>query len=90
MRSISIMMASRGEVLGLYRAILRRGDSLKYTDKDFFKHTVRFEFRKCSRDTEPKVILRNIEVNATESYVSAFLLLFFLIHRKQSIFSNQI
>ena len=53
----------RGEVLRLYRAILRRGDRLRLTDRHFFRKTVRLEFRKSSRDTEPQAVARNVEVN---------------------------
>ena len=65
----------RGEVLGLYRAILRRGERLRYTDREFFKRSVRLEFRKCSRDTEPYVVSRNIEVKKS-SYVCLCLILY--------------
>lgn len=52
----------RSEVMSLYRAILRRGNSLTYTDREYFRRIVRGEFRKCSRDTNPDRICRNIEV----------------------------
>ncbi|XP_075928417.1 mitochondrial ribosome and complex I assembly factor AltMIEF1 [Petromyzon marinus] len=37
---------SRPAVLGLYRAILREGRRLQYTDRDFFVSSVRREFQK--------------------------------------------
>ena len=45
-----VKMSGRREVLQLYRAILRRGQSLRYTDKEFFRRTVQLEFRNSSRD----------------------------------------
>ena len=57
------MSAMRGrEVLRLYRAILRRGDTLTHTDKDFFRKTVGREFRKWSRETNSEEIAAHIEV----------------------------
>ncbi|NXK95321.1 MIDUO protein, partial [Formicarius rufipectus] len=37
----------RGAVLALYRALLRRGRGLRYTDRDFYCAAVRREFRRC-------------------------------------------
>ncbi|NXF73824.1 MIDUO protein, partial [Sclerurus mexicanus] len=37
---------SRGAVLALYRALLRRGRGLRYTDRDFYLGSVRREFRR--------------------------------------------
>ncbi|XP_061411454.1 mitochondrial ribosome and complex I assembly factor AltMIEF1 [Lethenteron reissneri] len=37
---------SRPAVLSLYRAILREGRRLQYTDRDFFVSSVRREFQK--------------------------------------------
>ena len=53
---------SRREVLRLYRAILRRGDSLVYTDRDFFRRSVRHEFNKYSLESNKDEIVRHIEV----------------------------
>ena len=80
------MSASRGEVLRLYRAILRRGDSLKYTDRDFFRRTIRLEFRKCSRDTELEVMIaRNIEVNVHLNLVHYLYICQYFFNRKLNI-----
>lgn len=54
----------RREVLRLYRAILRRGDSLLYTDKEFFIRTVRHEFKKYSLESRKDEVSRHIEVTA--------------------------
>uniref|UniRef100_A0A8C6Z8K7 Complex 1 LYR protein domain-containing protein n=1 Tax=Nothoprocta perdicaria TaxID=30464 RepID=A0A8C6Z8K7_NOTPE len=37
---------SREAVLSLYRALLRRGRALRYTDRDFYVAAVRREFRR--------------------------------------------
>ncbi|NXU50530.1 MIDUO protein, partial [Turnix velox] len=37
---------SRQAVLTLYRALLRRGRELRYTDRDFYLSFIRREFRK--------------------------------------------
>ncbi|NXI67261.1 MIDUO protein, partial [Anseranas semipalmata] len=37
---------SREAVLSLYRALLRRGQRLRYTDRDFYLASVRREFRR--------------------------------------------
>ncbi|NXA52914.1 MIDUO protein, partial [Nothocercus julius] len=37
---------SREAVLSLYRALLRRGRALRYTDRDFYVASVRREFRR--------------------------------------------
>lgn len=47
------------EALRLYRAILRRGRQLKYTDGDYFKRSVRREFEK---KVNPDQISFRIEV----------------------------
>ena len=76
------MSGASREVLRLYRAILRRGKGLKYTDKDFFKSAVRLEFKKCSRDTQPEV---NIEVNVSIASLSPFYY-FLIIQQKAKYF----
>ncbi|KAM9173098.1 mitochondrial ribosome and complex I assembly factor AltMIEF1 isoform 1-T2 [Pangshura tecta] len=37
---------SREAVLNLYRALLRQGRGLRYTDRDFYLASIRREFRK--------------------------------------------
>ncbi|NXR29239.1 MIDUO protein, partial [Cinclus mexicanus] len=37
---------SREAVLSLYRALLRRGRGLRYTDRDFYLASIRREFRR--------------------------------------------
>ncbi|XP_075792783.1 mitochondrial ribosome and complex I assembly factor AltMIEF1 [Pelodiscus sinensis] len=37
---------SREAVLNLYRALLRQGRGLRYTDRDFYFASIRREFRK--------------------------------------------
>ncbi|NWU36500.1 MIDUO protein, partial [Hylia prasina] len=37
---------SREVVLSLYRALLRRGRGLRYTDRDFYLASIRREFRR--------------------------------------------
>lgn len=56
------MSATSKEALRLYRAILRRGNSLTYTDRDFFRRTVRKEFQRWSREKNPEEINHHLEV----------------------------
>ena len=50
------------KVLLLYRQILKRGKSLKYTDYDFFRQTIRREFEQQRDEVEIKVIKEQYEV----------------------------
>lgn len=70
-------VGSGREAIRLYRAILRRADSLQYTDKDFLKRLVRQEFKRWSRETKPADISRHLEVSDNE--LDAFSLLVTLI-----------
>ncbi|NXA06725.1 MIDUO protein, partial [Sapayoa aenigma] len=45
-RSPPMAAWSREAVLALYRALLRRGRGLRYTDRDFYLTSVRREFRR--------------------------------------------
>ena len=56
------MSAAGKEALRLYRAILRRGNSLTYTDRDFFRRMVKSEFRRWSRESNPEEINQQLEV----------------------------
>ncbi|XP_053193963.1 MIEF1 upstream open reading frame protein-like [Scomber japonicus] len=38
---------SRSAVLELYRALLRAGRHLQYTDRNYYRHAVAREFRRC-------------------------------------------
>lgn len=38
---------SRSAVLELYRALLRAGRRLQYTDRNYYRRTVAREFRRC-------------------------------------------
>ena len=38
---------SRGAVLELYRALLRAGRQLQYTDRNYYRRAVAHEFRRC-------------------------------------------
>lgn len=51
------------EVVRLYRAILRRAESLQYTDREFFKRLIKQEFRRKSLETKPEEISRHLEVS---------------------------
>ncbi|TRY54935.1 hypothetical protein DNTS_020700 [Danionella cerebrum] len=44
---------SRSAVLQLYRSLLRAGRLLQYTDRDFYKHAVSREFRRCQSLSVP-------------------------------------
>lgn len=53
------------KVLLLYRQILKRGKSLKYTDYDFFRRTIRREFEQQRDEVKIKVIKEQYEVLST-------------------------
>ena len=55
-------MAGSREVLQLYRAILRRGRELRYTDRDYFRREVRQEFRRWRGTNDPGEIRFQIAV----------------------------
>lgn len=44
---------SRGAVLELYRALLRAGRHLQYTDRNYYRRAVTREFRRCQALGEP-------------------------------------
>lgn len=45
---------SRSAVLELYRALLRAGHHLQYTDRNYYRHAVVREFRRCQALTAPE------------------------------------
>lgn len=45
---------SRSAVLELYRALLRAGRHLQYTDRNYYRRIVAREFRRCQALTAPK------------------------------------
>lgn len=45
---------SRSAVLELYRALLRAGRHLQYTDRNFYRRAVTREFRRCQDLTVPE------------------------------------
>lgn len=53
------------KVLLLYRQILKQGKSLKYTDYDFFRRTIRREFEQQRDEVKIKVIKEQYEVLST-------------------------
>lgn len=44
---------SRSAVLQLYRALLRAGQHLEYTDRDYYRRAVTREFRRCQTLSAP-------------------------------------
>lgn len=52
---------SREAVLSLYRALLRQGRELRYTDRDFYLASIRREFRKNQKLEDPKARERQLE-----------------------------
>ncbi|NWX44647.1 MIDUO protein, partial [Steatornis caripensis] len=52
---------SREAVLTLYRALLRQGRGLRYTDRDFYLAFIRSEFRKNRGLQQPKDKERQLE-----------------------------
>lgn len=45
-----------GEGVRLYRALLRYGNSLQYTDRSYYRRRIRFEFEKHRVVTEPEEV----------------------------------
>ncbi|XP_062872978.1 mitochondrial ribosome and complex I assembly factor AltMIEF1-like [Trichomycterus rosablanca] len=45
---------SRGAVLQLYRALLRSGRNLQYTDRNYYRRVIAREFRRHQALTEPQ------------------------------------
>ena len=68
------------KVLLLYRQILKRGKSLKYTDYDFFRRTIRREFEQQRDEVEIKVIKEQYEVLSHQFWNSSTVLLFWTLH----------
>ncbi|KAG8138121.1 hypothetical protein E2320_004039, partial [Naja naja] len=52
--SSSMATWSREAVLNLYRALLRQGRGLRYTDRDFYLSSIRKEFRKNQHLMSPE------------------------------------
>lgn len=53
---------SSQKVLQLYRKILKEGRSLKYTDYEFFRRSIRRDFERQKDEVEAKVIKEQYEV----------------------------
>ena len=64
------------KVLLLYRQILKQGKSLKYTDYEFFRRTIRREFEQQRDEVEIKVIKEQYEVLSHQFCNSSTVLLF--------------
>ncbi|KAK2121069.1 mief1 upstream protein [Saguinus oedipus] len=52
---------SQEAVLSLYRALLRQGRQLRYTDRDFYFASIRREFRKNQKLEDPEARERQLE-----------------------------
>lgn len=63
MRSVGV--PSSQKVLQLYRQILKQGRSLRYTDFEFFRRSIRREFEQQKDEVEAKVIKEQYEVILT-------------------------
>lgn len=63
MRSVGV--PSSQKVLQLYRQILKQGSSLRYTDFEFFRRSIRREFEQQKDEVEAKVIKEQYEVILT-------------------------
>jgi len=47
---MSQLVASRQELLSLFKGLVRASRGFKYTDREFFLNRVRYEFRKTARE----------------------------------------
>ena len=54
-------MAVSSEVLSLYRQLLRYGQSLQFTDKDYYLRRIRYEFERYRNTQNSKVIQQQLE-----------------------------
>ncbi|XP_060705160.1 mitochondrial ribosome and complex I assembly factor AltMIEF1-like [Hemiscyllium ocellatum] len=52
---------SRAAVLNLYRALLREGRNLQYTDRDYYYTFIRREFRKNQHLTSEEEKVKQLE-----------------------------
>ena len=66
MRAIGV--PSSQNVLQLYRQILKQGRSLRYTDYDFFRRSIRREFEQQKDEVEVKVIKEQYEVKSNNAH----------------------
>jgi len=62
------MEYSRLAVLNLYKSMLRYGNSIRLTDKDFYLRVIRQEFRKHCHVVNPDERMRLIQVGITLSF----------------------
>lgn len=58
----SVGVPSSQKVLQLYRKILKEGRSLRYTDYEFFRRSIRRDFERQKDEVEAKVIKEQYEV----------------------------
>jgi len=49
------------EVLGLYRQLVRYGQNLTLTDKDYFYRRIRFEFERYRNTSDPRIIEKQLQ-----------------------------
>jgi hypothetical protein len=54
-------MALSSEVLSLYRQLLRYGQSLQFTDKDYFQRRIRYEFERYRNTQNVNTINKQLE-----------------------------
>lgn len=60
------MSATRQHILKLYKDLLRYGETLQHTDKDFYIKRIKKEFKKNKNLEEASEINFNYKVNITE------------------------
>ena len=62
MLSISVAMTQYRQVIELYRNLLRKGKTLKLTDKQYYFRRIRAEFDKNKHLSQTEEVQRCIEV----------------------------
>ena len=54
-------MALSSEVLSLYRQLLRYGQSLQFTDKDYLQRRIRYEFERYRNTQNVTTVKKQLE-----------------------------
>lgn len=81
---MSKMHPSSRQVLQLYKDLLRYGQQLKLTDKDYYYSRIRKEFLKNKELTDPKSISFSFKVNFCQFTVNIKYNLTFIAERRGS------
>ena len=62
MCAIIMNIPNRSQIFLLYRALLKYGEQLKFTDKEFYSKRIKSEFNKNKSLNDPEQILKAYQV----------------------------